>query len=165
MGYDHDRVLGLEVQHQLLDADGRGGIERGGGLVHQDDFGLDREAARDAQALLLPAREPQGGLVEAVLDLVPERRAPQAGLHARLDLEPVTDAQHAQAEGGVLEDRLGERVGPLEHHADPAAQRHHIGRGIEDVGARQQHLPLGPHARDQVVHAVEGAQQRALAAA
>ena len=37
--------------------DGRDRVERGARLVHEDHVGLDREAARDAQALLLTTRE------------------------------------------------------------------------------------------------------------
>ena len=62
VGHDDERVVAFEVVHQLLDR-GRGDrVERRGGLVEQQDVGLDRDRARDAQALLLAAGEPEGGL-------------------------------------------------------------------------------------------------------
>src|SRR6185503_5653187 len=85
-------------------------------------------------------------------------------LDARLQVAPILHAEHAQPERDVLEDRLGEGIGPLEHHPDPPAQ-------VDDVDAAQhrllgdQDLAFGAHAGDQIVYAVEGAQQRALAAA
>src|SRR3954447_3158255 len=67
VGDDHDRVALLEVADELLDAQRGHRIQGRAGLVHQDHVGLDRERAGDAQALLLPAREPDAGFVEAVL--------------------------------------------------------------------------------------------------
>ena len=80
--HDDDRVLRLELLDQLLDLQRGDRIERRAGLVHQDDLRLDRDRARDAQPLLLAARERQAALVQPVLDLVPERRAAQARSHA-----------------------------------------------------------------------------------
>ncbi len=54
---------------------GRGDrVEAGGRLVEQQDLGLQRQAAGDAQPLLLPAGEAQRRAVQPVLHLVPERR-------------------------------------------------------------------------------------------
>jgi hypothetical protein len=41
--------------HQLLDLRGGDRVERRARLVHQDHLGIDRDRARDAQALLLAA--------------------------------------------------------------------------------------------------------------
>ena len=46
-------------------------------------FGLDRQRARDAQPLLLAARERQRRLVQPVLHFVPDRRRLQALLDPR----------------------------------------------------------------------------------
>ena len=54
---DHDRVVALQVGHEIFDARRRDRVERRARLVHQDHVGLDRETARDAQPLLLTARE------------------------------------------------------------------------------------------------------------
>ena len=50
-------ILRFELKNQLFDFAGRDRIERGAGLVHQQHFGLDRERARNAQPLLLTARQ------------------------------------------------------------------------------------------------------------
>ena len=47
----------LSSSMQLLDLRGGDRVERRGRLVHQQHLGLDGERARDAQALLLAARE------------------------------------------------------------------------------------------------------------
>ena len=54
---DHDRVVALQLVHQVLDRLRRDRVERGGGLVEQDHLRLDRDRARDAEALLLAAGE------------------------------------------------------------------------------------------------------------
>src|SRR6266540_4323765 len=60
---DRDRVVPLQVVNELLDLLSRDRIERRGWLVHEEDFRLDGERARDAEALLLSAREPERGRV------------------------------------------------------------------------------------------------------
>ncbi len=57
VGDDDDRVVLVELVDQLLDVRGGDRIERRGRLVHQQHLGLDGERARDAEALLLAARE------------------------------------------------------------------------------------------------------------
>ena len=89
---DHDRDALLELVDQLLDLQRRDRVEGRAGLVHQDHLGVDRERARDAQALLLAAGEPGAGLVEAVGDLVPQAGAAQR----RLDLGAQVAAARAR---------------------------------------------------------------------
>ena len=60
---------------------------------------------------------------------------------------------------------MAERVGLLEHHADVAAHHHRVDRLGVDVLAVELHVALEAEHRDQVVHPVEAAQHRALAAA
>src|SRR3972149_2734797 len=69
VSHDHHGVIALQFVHQLLDVRGRYRIERRARLVEQQYLGLDRDAARDAQALLLAAREAVAALVQLVLDL------------------------------------------------------------------------------------------------
>src|SRR5690606_38450210 len=119
----------------------------------------------DAEALLLPAREPEGGVAEAVLDLVPEgggAEGPLAGVgqHA-LAILPVDP----EGVDHVLEDAHRERVGALEDHPEALAEVDDVDVRVVDGGAVEEHLPLGPDAVDQVVQAVDGAEQGALAAA
>ena len=82
----------LELVDQLLDALRGDRIERRRRFVHQQDVGLDRERPRDAEALLLAAREREGGLVQAVLHLVPDRRLLQALFDPLLQLAPGSSA-------------------------------------------------------------------------
>ena len=83
---DDDRVAVFELVDQLLDALRGDRVERRRRFVHQQDLGLDGERARDAQALLLAARERQRRRVQAILHLVPERRRLQARLDAAAQL-------------------------------------------------------------------------------
>jgi hypothetical protein len=70
-----------------------------------------------------------------------------------------------QAIGGVVEDRLWEWIGALEHHPDTPAQRHHVHVGVIDILSVQAHRALNPDVRYQVVHPVDRAQQRRFATA
>ena len=74
-------------------------------------------------------------------------------------------AGDAQAVGHVLEDRLRERVRPLEHHAHAPAHEDRIDVWAVDGLAVELHVPVDRDARDGVVHPVERPQERALAAA
>src|SRR3954470_7757856 len=118
VGDDHDRVVLLQLVHQLLDLRGRDRIERRARLVEQDHFGLHRDRAGDAKPLLLPAREAEPAGVELVLDLVPQRGAPQRRLDARIEFGSRQLLVESDAEGDVLVDRHRERRRLLEHHAD-----------------------------------------------
>src|SRR3546814_16292383 len=72
--------------------------------------------------------------MEAILDLVPQPRLAQrlfdGGVELRLRSRPPVDAR---AISDILEDRFGEGVGLLAHHADPRAQLHPIPRRIVDI--------------------------------
>ena len=54
------------------------------------------------------------------------------------------EAVDARPVGDILEDRLGERIGLLEHHADAGAQLHDVELGVVDVLAVD--LDLAGHA-------------------
>src|SRR6185295_6410914 len=101
---DDDRVALLELVDELLDLQGRDRVQRGGGLIHEDDLGLDGDRARDAQALLLAAGEADARLTEAVLDLLPQAGAAQRLLDALLDVEPVGPPAKADARRDVVVD-------------------------------------------------------------
>ena len=62
----------LELNEELFDFGGADGIESGAGLVEEKDFRFDGEGASDAETLLLAAGKLVGGLVQVVLDFVPE---------------------------------------------------------------------------------------------
>ena len=112
-----------------------------------------------------PPDRPERALVEAVLRLVPERGAAQAPLDDRIEVALPVDPLDAAAERDVLVDRLRERIRFLEDHPDPAPQRVDVQVGIVDVLPFEEDRSRRPHAVDEVVHPVEAAQQRGLAAA
>ncbi len=64
MGHDHLREIRPESDELMLDQRRRRWVERGAWLVEEDRLGPGREHPREAQALLLTARERQRGLVE-----------------------------------------------------------------------------------------------------
>src|SRR5665811_582309 len=166
MGDDDDAQIALELVHECLDL-GRGDrVERRARFVHEQHFRVHGDGAGDAKPLLLTAGQTGAGLVQPVLDLFPKARSGQALLHdlrvIRLGLaEPVNPG----AVGDVLEDRLGERVGLLEHHTDPGAQLHRIYARRIDVLAVEPDVALDTADVDHVVHAIETAQEGRLAAA
>ena len=159
---DHDRVVVLELVHQVLDARGRDRIERRSRLVHQDHVRLDGERARDAEALLLAAGEPERVVLEPVLHLVPERRLTERALDALVEI--VLHAEHLAGRRRCFVDRLRKRVRLLEHHPDAPAHLDRIDGGGVEVTAVVEDVAVDGGARHEVVHAVEAADERALAA-
>ena len=71
----------------------------------------------------------------------------------------------APAVGDVVEHGLRKGIRLLEDHADAPAQRDHVHARAVDVLAVEEQLARRAAAGDQVVHAVDRPQQRALAAA
>src|SRR5690554_2786919 len=120
VGNDGDGVVLRQLGDQLLDPRRGDGVEGRAGLVHQDHFGTDGDGAGNAQALLLAAGQAGAGLVQALLDLVPQARPLQAGLDDIVEIAlAVGQAVQARPVGDVFIDRLGKRVGLLEHHPHP----------------------------------------------
>ena len=150
---------------QLLDFEGRYRVQRGAGLVEQDNLRLDGDGAGDHQSLLLAAGQSERRLLQTVLDLVPQRRSPQRPLHRLIEHPPLVDALNAQPIGHVLENGLGEGVRLLKHHANPPAQLGDIDFLLLDVFTGDEDLAFSAATVDQVVHAVEATQQCRLAAA
>src|SRR5699024_8120847 len=107
------------------------------------------------------------GLVQAVLDLVPEVRAAQRPLHELIGrgagdaaVVELHARQHVVADG-----HGGERVRLLEHHADPAADVDRIDLRVVDVLAVDLDAAGRIRPGDHLVHAVQGAQEGGLPAA
>jgi hypothetical protein len=73
--HDDDRELFLQFMNQFFHLRGRDWIERGAGLVHQQNLRIDRDRARDAQPLLLSSGKAESAFVQAVLHFVPQCRA------------------------------------------------------------------------------------------
>src|ERR1700704_6627675 len=67
-----------------------------------------------------------------------------------------------QAVGNVVKNGLGERIGTLKNHADAAAMRSNVLR--KDVLPVEKNFALEARAADDLVHAVEGAEESGLAA-
>ena len=86
VGDDDDRVSFFSSAMSSSIWSVRDRVEGRAGLVHEDDLGLDGHRPRDAEPLLLAARERQAGLLELVLDLVPEGRAPEGPLDQLVDV-------------------------------------------------------------------------------
>ena len=160
---DDERVFPLQLVHQVLDRLGRDRVECRRGLVEQHDVRLDRDRARDAEALLLPAREAERRTLQAVLDLVPDRRAAERLLDPVVEV--VLHPEDPQAVGDVVVDRLREGVRPLEDHADPPPHLDRVDVASVDVGAVVEQVALDPGARHEVVHPVQTAEEGRLAAA
>ena len=120
--------------------------------------------ARDAEALLLPAREAERVVLEPVLHLVPERGLANRALDALVEVRSFMPSTRG-TEGDVVVDRLRERVRLLEDHADPPSHLDRIDRGRVEVLAVVEHASSTTAPGNEVVHPVEAADERALAAA
>src|SRR5205085_8445764 len=64
----------------------------------------------------------------------------------------------------IIEDRFRERVRLLKYHPDFSTQVDHIRAGSVNILTVNRHGSLDPRARDDIVHAVERAQEGRLAA-
>jgi hypothetical protein len=104
---------------------------------------------------LLPSRQPQGAVSEAILDLVPQRGSTKAALDDPLELLAIADALDSRPVGDVFVDRLGKRIGLLEDHADPLPEGVHVPGGIVDALPLEEDVALDSDAVDQVIEPVE----------
>ena len=141
------------------------GSRRDGRFVHEQHFRVGGQRTSDAQPLLLPAGEFQGRLVEAVLDFVPKRGFSQRIFDHGFESSGVGQSRDSWAVDDVLEDRLGEWIGFLKHHADASPKVHQVHVTAINVLAVEQDRPFHASAIDQIVHTVEHAQERGFAAA
>src|SRR5262249_26807461 len=142
------------------------GIERRGRLVHQQDFRTNRERPRDAEALLLSTRKTQCRSLQTIFHFGPQRCVLQGLFDTSLQLR--TAARHTidpQAINDVVEDRLGKRVRLLKHHADATTQLDDVGAGRVNVAIVNHYLATDARRGNDVVHAIERAQESRLAAA
>ena len=151
---DDDRILILQLLRQILDFARRDGVERARRFVHEDDLRLDGEGARDAEALLLPARKTERGLLQTVFEFVPDSRLPQGALDDFVQLRLFADAVGLGAVGDVVVHAHGEGVGLLEHHAHPLAQDVDIHLAVQ-VLAADEHFARDLAVGNEIVHAVE----------
>ena len=161
-------LLALQVLQEVEDLLLDGHVERGGGLVGDQELGLGRQRDGDHHPLLLATREAERVLVDAALGLGDAHAAhPVDGLGARFDATQI--GVHLDGFDDLvayLHHRVQARRGLLEDHANaPTAHGAHAGFGQrEHVIAFKAHLAL----RDATVlgqEAHEGQRGHALAAA
>ena len=166
VGHDHDGVVLPQLVDELLDARGGDRVEGRAGLVHQDHLGAHRDGPRNAQPLLLSAGQPGAGLLEAILDLVPQAGLLEAALDDRVGLAlAVGQSVDPRSVCDVVVDGLRKWIGLLEHHADTGAKLHHVEAGIVDIFPVELDAARHPADVDGIVHPVEAAQEGRLAAA
>src|SRR5579875_2916161 len=107
---------------------------------------------------------PERRMVQAILDLVPQRGLPKRSLDRRIEHLSVALAVDPRTVRDVFVDALGEGIGPLKDHPDPVADDHGIDFGRVDILTVEQHLPGHPSARREIVHPVDRAQKGRLTA-
>ena len=123
--------IGLEVIDEVFDLERRDGVEGGGRLIEQQHLGLDGDGARDDEALMLPARQGHGAVVQPVFDLVPQGGALDARSTASSRTRRFLTPCSLSPIGDVL-------VDPFRHTTAPTASQN-------PAGAAQTPLPA-PHA-------------------
>src|SRR5690606_11795719 len=166
VGHDDNGVALGQLRNQLLHL-GRGNrVERGTGLVHQHHFRAYGNRAGDTQPLLLATGHTGGGGIQTVFHFVPEPRLAQAVLHDVIQIRlAIGQAVDTGAIGHIVVDRLGERIGLRDHHAQAGTQLHHIPLGIVDILIVELQRAVDPTDVDAVVHSVQATQKSGLAAA
>ena len=132
--HNNGEAPGDEVDGQVLDGPTGVGVERRGGLVHEQHLGLGQQRPGDAGPLRLASRQVVAGAIE-------ERAVQHDPLeHAGEALVGAVRVGHQK----VVADRAGEEGRPLEHHAHPApmGQRVEVGHVLppEPHQAARRHL-------------------------
>ena len=89
----------------------------------------------------------------------------QGFFHPLTDEGVIGDAIHTKSVGNVLEDAFGERIGPLEHHAYVLAEFVHLHSFSIDVLSVNAYLAGQTDVGNQIVHAVQQAQEGRLSTA
>src|SRR5438270_1738056 len=162
---DDDGVLLFQLPDQLFDFGGRDRVERGARLVHQNDLRFDREGTRDAKPLLLTAGKSVAADVQPVFDFVPERGGAQASLDGFVDQSALRDSRDPQTVSDVIVNRFRERIQFLVNNPDTPSKIDDVNPGFVNVDRFDANRAARyPSAVDEIVHPVETAQERRLAA-
>jgi len=167
VGDDEDSVAAAQFPDQLFYRGGALGIEGRTGLVHQQQRGLHRQQAGDAQLLLLLQGQLGGLAPEPVLERVPQQHGAQGLLDDLLLATPPharAAVVQAVAEQDVVADGDGQGVGALEHHAHLLAHLDQLHRRVVDVARHHLDAALDAHVTQALIDAVDAAQQGGLAA-
>ena len=139
-------------------------VQRGTGLVHQNDFRLDRYGPGDTEPLLLAAAHAGTGFSQPVLNLIPQAGLLEGGLDDLIKLSPaVNQAMNAGPVGNIIVNGFGKGIGFLEDHPHLGPQGDHINGFVVDILPIQHHLPRDPAAVHRVIHPVQTAQKSRLA--
>ena len=152
VGDEDEGALGLlrNLQQLLLQLVARHGVERGEGLVHEDDLGFEVQGLGDGYALLHAARELAGVVAAAAL----QAHLGQGLIAQRLELGLVLDALELEAGLDVALDRF-----PREELVEVLEDHHAVDAGLARGLAVDQDLARV------VLKAGHAAQQGGLAAA
>ena len=133
--------------------------ERGGGLVHDQQAGVERDGLRDLDDLLVGDREAQGGAPGVDVHAEPVEELLGLGVHRR-PVDPAAAAERLAAHEDVLGDRqVREQRRLLVDHRDAGR----LGRGgraeVDVLAVEAEHAPVA------LVHAGDDLDQRRLAGA
>ena len=143
----------LQSQQLLLQFGAHDRVDGAERFVHEQDVRIDREAPRDAHALLLATRE-LAGIPIGERSVESDRVEQLEGVVVRVALPGAAQQRHR---GDVVDDpAVRQQARVLHDVADAATKRH--GLTGRDIGAVDQHLP-----RCRVDHAIDHAEQRGLA--
>src|SRR6185312_14096752 len=165
MRHDDDRELALELIQQFLDVLRGDRVERGRRLIEQQYLWIVGQRARDAEALLLAARQSERARTQAILHFIPERGPSERALDEIVELPAPSETVDAGTERDVVVDRFRERIPALEHHAHALSQRDDVRVGAVDVSAVEQDLALVLRTRNECVEPVDRPEQLRLAVA
>ncbi|MPN00650.1 hypothetical protein SDC9_147846 [bioreactor metagenome] len=155
MRHDQNRVFFFQIQHQVFNLERGNRVQSGSRFVHQQDFGLHGDGARNAKPLLLSARKPERGSLQPVFRLLEQRGRLQAVFYNLIQVGLTLDPVDARPVGDIVVYAHHKGIGLLKNHSDLFAEYGHIHLGIVDILAVQQNFALNPHVLHDVIHAVD----------
>ena len=103
--------------------------------------------------------------MQLVFHFIPQGGSLQASFHGFVQFRAPVAAGHTEGKDDVFVNAFRERVVFLEDHAYALAQGDDFHARVIQAGAVNADIPLVAHVRDQVVHAVDVAEQRGFSAA
>ncbi len=160
VGHDDDRVLALEIVHEVLD---RASVAIGSSAEAGSSIRMTSGSTASARAMqsrcCWPPESPSALSLSRSLTSSQSAALRSALLDAVV--EAVLQPEDPRPEGDVVVDRLGERVGLLEHHPDAAAHLDRVDVARVEILAVVRDRSRDPGDRDEVVHPVEAADERA----
>lgn len=133
-------------------------------LVHQEDIRFNGKSSCDAETLLLAAGKSECGFMETVFQFVPDCCLAKALFNDFIKIGFLGDAFESRTVSNVVINALRERVRLLEYHAYMTAENDRIDFGV-CIDAGEKDIPFYAAARNEVVHAVQRAQECGFAAA